>query len=167
MRSTNATAARGAIGSTFFTIAYGVIDSATGDIAWREAGIRPCSTSRPAGACESTTPRARPLESWATPMWRRPRHPRPGDRLIVASDGMIEAFGGEGLLDKAPRALERLRRRLAGREARGLRRGVQAPVAGIQREAPFQGRRKPARDRAAMTAPPRGRSLLREARYNA
>jgi serine phosphatase RsbU (regulator of sigma subunit) len=28
-----------------------------------------------------------------------------GDRLIVASDGLIEAFGGEGLLDKA---LERL-----------------------------------------------------------
>jgi CheY-like chemotaxis protein len=99
-------ARKGAIGSTFFTIAYGVIDSASGDYRVARGGHTPVlhleaggrmRVHYTKGVAVGIVGEAEVEESSGKLS--------PGDRLIVASDGMIEAFGGEGLLDKA---LERL-----------------------------------------------------------
>jgi len=95
----------GAIGSTFFTIAYGTMDAKTGDYRIARAGYTPAlhleaggrmRVHYTKGAAVGVISDAEIEEATGTLS--------PGDRLILASDGLLAAFG-PGLLESA---LERL-----------------------------------------------------------
>jgi CheY-like chemotaxis protein len=97
---------KGVIASTFFTIAYGVIDVPTGEYRVARGGHTPVLHLEAGGRMHVhyTKGVAVGIMTDAEVEEAHGTLSR-GDRLIVASDGLIEAFGGEGLLDKA---LERL-----------------------------------------------------------
>jgi sigma-B regulation protein RsbU (phosphoserine phosphatase) len=93
------------LGSTFFTIAYGTIDSETGDYRVARAGYTPIlhlevggrmRVHYTKGAAVGVTADA-DIEEATGAMSR-------GDRLIVASDGLLAAFGS-GLLEGALESL--------------------------------------------------------------
>jgi CheY-like chemotaxis protein len=114
----------GVTGSTFFTIAYGVIDNATGEYSAARGGHTPVlhleaggrmRVHYTKGAAVGIMGDAEVEEAGGTLA--------PGDRLIVASDGLIEAFGDEGLLDKS---LERLSAFADGLRGSGLEGFVEA-----------------------------------------
>jgi CheY-like chemotaxis protein len=97
---------RGAASSTFFTIAYGVIDNATGEYSVVRGGHTPTLHLEAGGRMHVHYTKGMVVGIMANAEVEEARGTlSPGDRLLVASDGLIEAFGGEGLLDKA---LERL-----------------------------------------------------------
>jgi DNA-binding response OmpR family regulator len=97
---------KSSIRSTFFTIAYGVIDNATGDYRAVRGGHTPVLHLEAGGRMRVHYTKGAAVGVLVDADVEETRGTlSPGDRLIVASDGMIEAFGGEGLLDKA---LERL-----------------------------------------------------------
>jgi AmiR/NasT family two-component response regulator len=97
---------KSAIRSTFFTIAYGVIDNATGEYRAVRGGHTPVLHLEAGGRMRIHYTKGAAVGVMADAEAEEARGTlSPGDRLIIASDGMIEAFGGEGLLDKA---LERL-----------------------------------------------------------
>jgi CheY-like chemotaxis protein len=94
-------------GASFFTIAYGVIDNDTGQYRVARGGHTPLihldtkgnmRVHYSKGSAVGIMGEAEIEEVGGTLM--------PGERLMVASDGLLESFGGEGLLDKS---LERLR----------------------------------------------------------
>lgn len=94
-----------ALGGTFFTIAYGTIDEATGDYRVARAGYTPIlhlevggrmRVHYTKGVAVGVTADADIEEATGTLS--------PGDRLIVASDGLLAAFGG-GLLESALESL--------------------------------------------------------------
>ncbi len=92
--------------STFFTIAYGVIDNATGEYRAARGGHTPILHLEVGGRMRVHYTKGAAVGVVADAEIEEARGAlSPGDRLIVASDGLIEAFGDEGLLD---RALERL-----------------------------------------------------------
>jgi DNA-binding response OmpR family regulator len=94
------------IGSTFFTIAYGTIDNATGEYRVARGGHTPVLHLESGGRIRhhNTKGVVVGIVTDAEVEEARGTLSR-GDRLFIASDGLIEAFGGEGLLDNA---LERL-----------------------------------------------------------
>jgi DNA-binding response OmpR family regulator len=97
---------KSAIKSTFFTIAYGVIDNATGEYRAARGGHTPVLHLEAGGRMRVHYTRGAAVGVMADAVVEEARGTlSSGDRLIIASDGLIEAFGGEGLLDKA---LERL-----------------------------------------------------------
>jgi CheY-like chemotaxis protein len=97
---------KSSIHSTFFTIAYGVIDNATGEYRAVRGGHTPVLHLEAGGRMRVHYTKGAAVGVLADAEVEEARGTlSPGDRLIIASDGMIEAFGGEGLLDKA---LERL-----------------------------------------------------------
>jgi serine phosphatase RsbU (regulator of sigma subunit) len=99
---------KGAIGSNFFTIAYGLIDNDTGKYRVVRGGHTPVLHLDAGGRMHVhyTKGVAVGIMGEAEVVVEEAEGTlSSGDRLIIASDGLIEAFGGEGLLDKA---LERL-----------------------------------------------------------
>jgi DNA-binding response OmpR family regulator len=93
-------------GAAFFTIAYGVIDKATGEYRVARGGYTPVIHLGAEGRM-----RVHHSKGSAVGILGEAEIEEvggilePGDRLIVASDGFLESFGGEGLLDES---LERL-----------------------------------------------------------
>jgi DNA-binding response OmpR family regulator len=95
-----------ALGSIFFTIAYGVIDDDTGEYRLARGGYTPLlhlgakgrmRVQYGVGAAVGVMGDAEIKEVRGTLS--------PGDRLIVASDGLLEPFGGEGLLEESIKRL--------------------------------------------------------------
>jgi PAS domain-containing protein len=96
----------GSKGTTFFTIAYGTIDTATGEYIVARGGHTPVlhleaggrmRVHYTKGAAVGVMPGAEVEEAYGTLS--------PGDRLLILSDGLLAVFGGDGLLDEN---LERL-----------------------------------------------------------
>jgi CheY-like chemotaxis protein len=93
---------KGSIGATFFTIAYGVLDNATGEYRVVRGGHTPVLHLEAGGRMHVhyTKGAAVGIMNGAE-IEEAQGFLAPGDRLLVLSDGLLAAFGGEGLLDKA------------------------------------------------------------------
>jgi DNA-binding response OmpR family regulator len=91
-----------ATGSTFFTIAYGVIDDATGDYRVARGGYTPVLRLEAQGQMRVHYSKGAAVGVFGdTEIEEVGGNLSPGDRLIIASDGLLESFGGEGLLDES------------------------------------------------------------------
>jgi CheY-like chemotaxis protein len=90
------------IGTTFFTIAYGTLDNATGEYRVARGGHTPVLHLEAGGRMRVHYTKGAAVGIMSGAEIEEARGVlSPGDRLMVLSDGLLEAFGGEGLLDKA------------------------------------------------------------------
>ena len=95
----------GAIGSTFFTIAYGTMDTVTGDYRVARAGYTPVLHLEAGGRMRVHYTKGAAVGVMIdADVEEATGILAPGDRLIIASDGLLAAFG-DGLLESC---LERL-----------------------------------------------------------
>jgi len=91
-----------AAGSTFFTIAYGVIDNASGEYRVARGGYTPVLRLEAKGRMRVHYSKGAAVGVLGdTEIEEVGGTLSPGDRLIIASDGLLESFGGEGLLDES------------------------------------------------------------------
>jgi DNA-binding response OmpR family regulator len=89
-------------GSTFFTIAYGVIDNASGEYRVARGGYTPVLQLEAKGRMRVHYSKGAAVGVLGdTEIEEVGGSLSPGDRLIIASDGLLESFGGEGLLDES------------------------------------------------------------------
>jgi CheY-like chemotaxis protein len=89
----------GEIGTTFFTIAYGVLDSESGEYAVVRAGHTPVLRLEAGGGIDiHDSPGTAVGIMHDAPINEARGKLSPGDRLLLLSDGFLETFGGEGLL---------------------------------------------------------------------
>jgi DNA-binding response OmpR family regulator len=90
------------VGATFFTIAYGVLDNATGKYSIARGGYTPVIRLAADGSMVVHYSKGSAVGiSGDAEIEEIGGALSPGDRLIVASDGLLEAFGGEDSLDRA------------------------------------------------------------------
>lgn len=96
----------GSSSSPFFTIAYGLIDSATGEYRAARGGYTPLLRLGADGSMQVHYSKGSAVGILGeTEVEEVTGRLAPGDRLIVASDGLLESFGGEGLLEESLKRL--------------------------------------------------------------
>jgi CheY-like chemotaxis protein len=89
----------GEIGTTFFTIAYGLLDAESGEYAVVRAGHTPVLRLEAGGGIGvHDSPGTAVGIMHEAPIREARGKLSPGDRLLLLSDGLLETFGGEGLL---------------------------------------------------------------------
>jgi len=107
----------GELRNAFFTIAYGVLDESTGEYSVARAGHTPVlhlkaggtmSAHNSQGMAVGLSPEAVAEESRGVL--------EPGDKLLVLSDGLLEAFGGEGLISRDFERVSDFVARIEGRD---------------------------------------------------
>jgi DNA-binding response OmpR family regulator len=92
--------------SPFFTIAYGLLDNATGEYRVARGGYTPALRLEAEGRMHVHYSKGSAVGILGDAETEESKGTlAPGDRLVLASDGLLESFGGEGLLDQS---LERL-----------------------------------------------------------
>jgi CheY-like chemotaxis protein len=115
---------KGVMGTTFFTIAYGVLDNASGQYRLVRGGHPPVllfeasgrmRVHNPKGSAVGITPDADIDEDSGTLA--------PGDRLLMLSDGILKSFNSECLIDKA---IERINEFASGYRGSSLEEFVDA-----------------------------------------
>lgn len=90
---------KGEIGTMFFTIAYGVLDAESGEYAVVRAGHTPILKLEAGGGFDvHDSPGTAVGVMRDSPIEEMRGRLSPGDRLLLLSDGLLESFGGEGLL---------------------------------------------------------------------
>lgn len=95
----------GAIGSTFFTIAYGTMDTVTGDYRVARAGYTPILHLEASGRMRVHYTKGAAVGVMIdAEVEEATGILAPGDRLIIASDGLLAAFG-DGLLESCLESL--------------------------------------------------------------
>lgn len=83
----------------FFTIAYGVLDAESGEYAVVRAGHTPILKLEAGGGfAVHDRPGMAVGVMRDAPVEETRGRLSPGDRLLLLSDGLLESFGGEGLL---------------------------------------------------------------------
>ncbi len=107
----------------FVSLFYGVLDPATGRLEWATAGQMPPVLLDATGNARFLPGQGSPLGAMAQAQYRTMEHViAPGESLLVASDGFVEARGGDGRMLGYPQlvaAVQQLAR--AGREQIGER----------------------------------------------